>query len=591
MMLDSAVLCPECGNTYRNRRAFESHLPGCAHHPNHPHNIVKSESDIKIEAVDNKKFNMSMSSDGGSPRKDFSIHGLLSSSEAAAKAAAVSASNARISAASITVPTINHPPKIITKVEKKEEVEDDIMIISENIKPVSSGQQHRHRKRHRDKHQHSQQQQHPHQQHHASSAYSAGMSSAASPYYSNTNTSTSTLAGYPIPSSNSVQYLSTIPTPAGVPGVLPSPYSNTLVQYAGYQYGLQPSILQQFGAPTLVQPVGVGSYIALPQQNLAVQQQGGAIALPQPSLAMQQPGMTAVQGLQPILQQSPLTQTIFYNNMQYSVRTHQVQQPGAVQQGQQIISGHHQVLQHHQGHQLPPGHHMAPGPTIQLGAHQQIIQQPTAVYQTQPPQQPPTSTIQQTTTSRQQSVGPVNNVIPAAPLRQKSKDDNRSDQAPPRKVARVQPTPHIVRPIPTKPKVQSPVASRMLAPPSASALPPPRGIAPASSSPSFIKPKVSQDPMKALTTLSQNPSPSTQTVDTVLNLSIPKQEPVEDVDSKANIIEPEILNVDTDDDVKDVIVYDEPVMKEEKLDNVDVGVDEIIDLDLLPDPCTNKKIK
>ena len=52
--------------------------------------------DIKQEMVDSKKFiNTSMSSDGsGSPRKDFSIHGLLSSSEAAAKAAALAASGA-----------------------------------------------------------------------------------------------------------------------------------------------------------------------------------------------------------------------------------------------------------------------------------------------------------------------------------------------------------------------------------------------------------------------------------------------------------------------------------------------------------------
>ena len=51
-----------------------------------------------MEEADSKKFNTSLNSDGSSPRKDFSIHGLLSSSEAAAKAA-LAASTKQTSAA------------------------------------------------------------------------------------------------------------------------------------------------------------------------------------------------------------------------------------------------------------------------------------------------------------------------------------------------------------------------------------------------------------------------------------------------------------------------------------------------------------
>merc|ERR1719282_628865 len=70
-----------------------------------------------------------------------------------------------------------------------------------------------------------------------------------------------------------------------------------------------------------------------------------------------------------------------------------------------------------------------------------------------------------------------------------------SVQPPPRKVARVQPTPYIVSPIPTKAKAS----------PNSSTAPPPK-LSPISSLSS-----VTTDPMAALSTLSKNPLPSTTT--------------------------------------------------------------------------------
>ena len=161
-----------------------------------------------------------------------------------------------------------------------------------------------------------------------------------------------------------------------------------------------------------------------------------------------------------------------------------VQQPGAAQAAVPTslaapTAATHQVISGHPHAQVVSHQLAATGPAIQ-----QIIQQPAAIY----PQQSQPQTQQQP--QPQQKQPPVVNITPAAPLRQKSKDE------PPRKIARVQPTPHVVRPIPTKAKVspalavspQQPPQPRLL-PPTAVFPPPQRSIAPqlpSRSSPSVI---------------------------------------------------------------------------------------------------------
>ena len=164
---------------------------------------------------------------------------------------------------------------------------------------------------------------------------------------------------------------------------------------------------------------------------------------------------------------------------------YKVQQPGPTQAAVPTslatpTAATHQVISGHPHAQVVSHQLAATGPAIQ-----QIIQQPAAIY----PQQPQQPQTQQQPQPQLQQKQPVN-ITPAAPLRQKSKDE------PPRKIARVQPTPHVVRPIPTKAKVspalavspQQPPQPRLM-PPTAVFPPPQRGIAPqlpSRSSPSVI---------------------------------------------------------------------------------------------------------
>ena len=84
--LSEPVLCSDCGNTYGGRRAYAAHLSSCARGGVDrsgvatPARGVKQEEDEEEEEEEDRKPNISVSSDGGSPRKDFSIHNLLLSS-------------------------------------------------------------------------------------------------------------------------------------------------------------------------------------------------------------------------------------------------------------------------------------------------------------------------------------------------------------------------------------------------------------------------------------------------------------------------------------------------------------------------------
>ena len=74
-VVDSPVLCPDCGNAYSHKTTYDAHLPNCANLLLKLCQKVEQE-DIKPIIDDKSKLNLSLGSEG-SPRKDFSIHGLL----------------------------------------------------------------------------------------------------------------------------------------------------------------------------------------------------------------------------------------------------------------------------------------------------------------------------------------------------------------------------------------------------------------------------------------------------------------------------------------------------------------------------------
>ena len=74
-VVDSPVLCPDCGNAYSHKATYDAHLPNCANLLLKLCQKVEQE-DIKPDIDDKSKLNLSHGSEG-SPRKDFSIHGLL----------------------------------------------------------------------------------------------------------------------------------------------------------------------------------------------------------------------------------------------------------------------------------------------------------------------------------------------------------------------------------------------------------------------------------------------------------------------------------------------------------------------------------
>ena len=97
-IIDHPVLCSTCGNTYGHKRTYEVHLPQCAAMVKL---LEKSERELKKQEEENKRTETPDSE--GSPRKDFSIAGLLSSEE---------------------------------KDHKEEDKGDDIIILSESINPT-----------------------------------------------------------------------------------------------------------------------------------------------------------------------------------------------------------------------------------------------------------------------------------------------------------------------------------------------------------------------------------------------------------------------------------------------------------------------
>ena len=208
------------------------------------------------------------------------------------------------------------------------------------------------------------------------------------------------------------------------------PYANTLVQYGGYHY--QPSLL----APTLVQPVVAGGgYFAVPSVQ--------PIAMPQPAAAafLQPPGASV---LQP---------TIYYNNLQYSVR------PGQIIQ-QQPPAG---IYAYPGGGTVAAGP-IAPQPMpIVSSSPAAVVGQSSAAVVTPVSQQPfiPGPPVLKT----EKPIAPKPIAATAASGKQAAQQSDLQilshsvggSAPPPKKIARVQPTPHVVRPIPKK--LTSPVAT------------------------------------------------------------------------------------------------------------------------------------
>jgi len=294
------------------------------------------------------------------------------------------------------------------------------------------------------------------------------------------------------PSVSNLQYLTTpsqgMPTVAQLPTALGSqptylnPYGSAVIQYPYNPYGLQPSYVQQGIVAPIVHPVG--GYITLP-------------------------------GVQPVLHQQSALQPIYYNsNLPAQYGQIAVSQaptlatiPSSTQQ-----SGQPAFL-------VPQAYTSQPVPSTQPSA-----------YQPQPGQQQPISQVQSgnhlksstpeteksnvTSDPKPSSTSPYPDKPPKL-LPQVSKPPTQSSfsslssssstQPPPRKIARVQPTPHIVRPIPTK---AAPPAHRFPMPSHS----PQRGVQRPTPSPTHTPtpPKLSPalpklDPMSALNNLSKNP--------------------------------------------------------------------------------------
>eukprot|EP00090_Calanus_glacialis_P000703 TRINITY_DN10472_c0_g1_i1.p1 TRINITY_DN10472_c0_g1~~TRINITY_DN10472_c0_g1_i1.p1 ORF type:complete len:2203 (+),score=428.08 TRINITY_DN10472_c0_g1_i1:62-6670(+) len=452
-IVDHPVLCSTCGNTYGHKRTYEAHLPQCAAMLKL---MEKSERELKNKEEENKRTQTPDSE--GSPRKDFSIAGLLSSEE---------------------------------KEHKEEDKGDDIVILSENITQPKK----------------------------KASNVKRNLMNPPTSKPKRPENAGSKSSYTPTQSESNVQYLTTpaqtIPTMAQLAAPLSTqlasqptylnPYGNAVIQYPYNPYGLQPSYVQQGMLAPMMHPVG--GYITLP-------------------------------GVQPVLHQQSALQPIYYNS---SLASHY---------GQIAVSQAHQLSS------LPPSSQpsgqpafIAPQPytshpvqTTQPSAYtpSQTSQQ-LSVSQTQPAQQQrnvtPESSRSQTQTSQSthsagskpSSGSPYPEQPPKlvpqvakkpAPQSSFSSQPSSSSQPPPRKIARVQPTPHIVRPIPTK---AAPPAHRFPMPSHS----PQRGVQRPTPSPTHTPtpPKLSPalpkqlDPMSALNTLSKNPMSQTNEEPTDLSIT------------------------------------------------------------------------
>eukprot|EP00092_Neocalanus_flemingeri_P004455 GFUD01004794.1.p1 GENE.GFUD01004794.1~~GFUD01004794.1.p1 ORF type:complete len:1492 (-),score=346.08 GFUD01004794.1:168-4643(-) len=457
-IIDHPVLCSTCGNTYGHKRTYEAHLPQCAAMVKL---LEKSERELRNKEVENKRTETPDSE--GSPRKDFSIAGLLSSEE------------------------------------KEEDKGDDIVILSENITQPKKK---------------------------ASSVKRNLMNPPTSkPKHSHSDSKAAFTPNPPV--SNNVQYMTTlaqtIPSMSQLAPPLSTqltsqptylnPYGNAVIQYPYNPYGMQPSYLQQGMIGPIMHPVG--GYITLP-------------------------------GVQPVLQQSAL-QPIYYNS------------------GLPAQYGQIGVTQPHQLPSLPPSTQPSSQPAFL--APQPYSSHP--VQTTQPSAYPPSQASQPFSVSQTQSSQKQRNVTPESSKSQtqtsqsshsagsksssgspypeqppklvpqvshssatqstfSSQTSSSSSQPPPRKIARVQPTPHIVRPIPTK---AAPPAHRFPMPSHS----PQRGVPRPTPSPTHTPthtptpPKLSPalpklDPMSALNTLSKNPMSQTNEQPTDLSITHRKNE-------------------------------------------------------------------
>jgi len=455
-IVDHPVLCSTCGNTYGHKRTYEAHLPQCAAMVKL---MEKSERELKHKEEENKRTETPDSE--GSPRKDFSIAGLLSSEEKDQKD------------------------------QKEEDKGDDIVILSENItqpkKKISSVKR--------------------------------NLMNPPTSKPKRSENPDSKVGFTPTPSASSVQYLTTpaqtLPTMTPLASPLSAqlaaqptylnPYGSAVIQYPYNPYGLQPSYMQQSMLGPIMHPVG--GYITLP-------------------------------GVQPVLHQQSALQPVYYNS------------------GLAAPYGQMAVTQAHQLGSLPPTSQpsaqpgfLAPQP---YSSHQVHTTQATAYTPSHTSQQLSVSTTQSTqqqrnktpessrshtqTSQSSQHTGsktsskspypeqppklvPQVSQKPATQSSFPSQSSSSSSQPPPRKIARVQPTPHIVRPIPTK---AAPPAHRFPMPSHS----PQRGAQRPTPSPTHTPtpPKLSPalpklDPMSALNTLSKNPMSQTNEEPTDLSIT------------------------------------------------------------------------
>ena len=426
-IVDHPVLCSDCGNSYGSKRSYDAHLSGCAAMVRL---MVKREEGggekTKEETGEKQKEKILVEPEAGSPRKDFSIMGLL------------------------------------TKEEVKEEVkptveDDDIMIVSESITKQPAK---------------------------PPSAKRAIMRPPSQPR-SSIQTS--------VPSSQYGQYTG---APLQPQLAQTYPYGSTVIQYP---YGYSPGMLgvPAVGLPTLHSSPMMGGYITLPGVQPVLQQPiyynppiAGYSMRPQmaphsflaPALP---PGYTAQPGGQPHPQPQQLQQN----------------QLSSVQPQLHPSQAQPQVQMQQQMPQLAPS--QIPQTQVQAAYSQAM---PYSYPSSSQPARP--SSVIRSTDQQPPRLSPVVSSGAQPPFSTQS-----TVVPPPRKIARVQPTPHIVRPIPTKATQAPPPPAHRFA-----------GVQLPSPSPTHKTPTISpqahkQDPMLALNSLSKNPMAQQQELATDLSIS------------------------------------------------------------------------
>ena len=418
---DHPVLCSDCGNSYGSRKSYDAHLSGCAA-------MVRLMERREESGGEKAKQKVTPDGEGHSPRKDFSIMGLLTKED--------------------------------VKLETKHNTtDDDIMILSESIT-----------------------QQPPKQTRDPKRAIMRPPSQPKSVPTAPPHSSTS------LPYS---QYSTSTTSAAQVYG-----------QYSAPPAPMQPQLAQTYpyGSAVIQYPYGYAQgVLGVPAVGLS----------PMPSTMMG--GYIALPGVQPIYYNPPIagysvspqmapSSFIAPSGLPQSMLT---QQPQLLQQSQPQLPQAHPQIQPAQ----PPQRQMPSAHSQPSQAQPQPLQHYSYPPLSQPSRSSPVIHIDHEPPNLSPAVSRAPPQNPAfssntstAPPQTPAFSSNTSTAPPPRKIARVQPTPHIVRPIPTKAAPAPPPAHRF---PGAS-LPGPSTTLP--KAPILSPAHVTKDPMLALNSLSKNPT-------------------------------------------------------------------------------------